>query len=159
MTPVDLRQVSFPHRLRGIDEKAVRAFLDEVAENFSVWAKENADLQARVREQDRIIMELKQAEVTLASTLVSAQKVTDEMKAAAQKEAEIIVRQAEIRAGEITQAATREVSQIQGKIMGLLKQRALFIERVRSLMQSFDKVLEWESEESTQSGGDPAERR
>jgi cell division initiation protein len=158
MTPVDLRQVSFPRRLRGIDEKAVRTFLDEVAENFSIWAKENADLQARVREQDRIIMELKQVESTLASTLVSAQKATDDMKAAAQKEAELIVRQAEIRASEITQAATQEVSHIQGEIMGLLKQRALFVERIRSLMQSFEKVLQWESEKSTPGGGDAAHR-
>jgi cell division initiation protein len=159
MTPVDLRQVSFPHRLRGIDEKAVRTFLDEVAENFSVWAKENADLQTRVREQDRIIMELKQAEATLASTLVSAQRATDEMKSAARKEAELIVRQAEIRASELTQAATREVSQIQSEIMALLKQRALFVERIRSLMQSFDKVLQWESEKSMPGGGDAAARQ
>jgi len=145
-TPVDLRQAHFPVRFRGYDPEAVHAFLERMADDMEVWVKENAGLRAKIDTQDKMLTELKKAEATLSATLVTAQKAMEEMKGAAQKEAEMILRQAELRVEEMTSAATQRVNQIQGDIVNLLKQRGLFIERVRALMQSFEKVLEWETE-------------
>ncbi len=146
--PVDLRQANFQIRFRGYDPDAVHAFLERMADDLEVWVKENAELRAKINTQDKMLMELKRAEATLTATLVTAQKAMEEMKGVAQKEADLIVRQAELRAEEVTGAATQRVNQIQGDIMNLLKQRGLFIERVRAMMQSFEKVLEWEDEKS-----------
>jgi len=146
--PVDLRQAHFQLRFRGYDPEAVQTFLERMADDMEVWVKENAELRAKINTQDNMLMELKKAEATLAATLVTAQKAMEEMKTVAQKEAEMILRQAELRAEEMTSAATQRVNQIQGDILNLLKQRGLFIERVRALMQSFEKVLEWETEKS-----------
>jgi len=144
--PVDLRQAHFPIRFRGYDPEAVHAFLERMADDMEVWVKENAELHAKIDAQDKMLIDLKKAEATLTATLVTAQKAMEEMKGAAQKEAEMILRRAELRAEEMTGAATQRVNQIQGDIVNLLKQRGLFIERVRALMQSFEKVLEWETE-------------
>jgi len=144
--PVDLRQANFPLRFRGYDREAVHLFLERMADDMEVWVKENADLRAKIGAQDKMLMELKKAEATLANTLVTAQKAMEEMKGMAQKEAEMILRQAELRAEEVTGAAAQRVNQIQGDIVNLLKQRGLFVERIRALMQSFEKVLEWETE-------------
>jgi len=146
--PVDLRQAHFQLRFRGYDPEAVQTFLERMADDMEVWVKENAELRAKINAQDNMLVELKKAEATLATTLVTAQKAMEEMKTVAQKEAEMILRQAELRAEETTSAATQRVNQIQGDILNLLKQRGLFIERVRALMQSFEKVLEWETEKS-----------
>ncbi len=156
ITPIDIRQAAFPTRFRGYDPAAVRVSLDQIADALEAWVKENSDLHAKIQEQDRIIMELKQAEITLTTTLVTAQKAMEEMKASARKEVELMIRQAELRSEEITQAATRQANQIQGEIVALLKQRGLFIERIRAMMQSFEKVLQWETEKTsggTRSGG------
>lgn len=146
ITPLDIRQVRFPKGFRGYPSQEVDAFLETVAEEVEEVLRENATLRERLEEQSQTISELKKAEGALTDTLIMAQKAIENMKATAQKEGELIIRQAEIRAEEITQGAVRQVTQLQGELFNLRKQRDLFIEKMRSLISGFEKTLQWESE-------------
>ena len=146
ITPVDIRQMTFRTRFRGYYPNEVDAFLEDLADEVSEALKENISLKERVEEQDRVIGELKKKESALTHSMIMAQKAIEDMKANAQKEGDLIVRQAEIRAEETTRLAGKQVAQLQAELLNLQRQRDLFIERVRSLMQSFDKTLLWESE-------------
>ncbi|HEY5599435.1 MAG TPA: DivIVA domain-containing protein [Candidatus Manganitrophaceae bacterium] len=145
ITPLDIRQMTFRTAFRGLDSKEVRFFLESLADEIEGVLKERVSAQERLEEQERTVSELKKKEGTLNNTLIAAQKIIEEMKAAAQKEGELIVRQAEVRAEEIAQAAAKEVTRLQGELLNLQRQRDLFIEKVKSLMRSFEKTLEWES--------------
>ena len=146
MTPLDIRQVRFPKAFRGYPPQEVDGFLETLAEEVEEVLRENAKLRERVEEQMQTISELKKAEGALTETLVMAQKAIENMKATAQKEGELIIRQAEIRAEEITQGSVRQVTQLQGELFNLRKQRDLFIEKMKSLIQGFEKTLQWENE-------------
>lgn len=146
ITPLDIRQMRFPKGFRGYPPQEVDAFLETLAEEVEEVLRENATLRERLEEQTQTISELKKAEGALTDTLMMAQKAIENMKGAAQKEGELIIRQAEIRAEEITQGAVRQVTQLQGELFNLRKQRDLFIEKMKSLIQGFEKTLQWESE-------------
>src|SRR3990167_3222577 len=128
ITPLDIRQMTFRTAFRGLDSKEVRFFLESLADEIEGILKERVGAQERLEEQERTISELKKKEGTLNNTLIAAQKIIEEMKAAAQKEGELIVRQAEVRAEEIAQAAAKEVTRLQGELLNLQRQRDLFIE-------------------------------
>ncbi len=140
--------MTFRTRFRGYYPNEVDAFLEDMADELSEILKENAELRERIEEQDRAIAELKKKEGALTHSMVMAQKAIEDMKTSAQKEGDLIIRQAEIRAEEATRSAGRQVAQLQTDLLNLQRQRDLFVERIRSLMQSFDKTLQWESEKN-----------
>ncbi len=146
ITPVDIRQVIFRISFKGYDPREVHSFLISAAEELETVLKENTSLRVRVEEQDRVITELKKKESAVTDTLVAAQRAMEELRSASQKEGELVVREAESRAEEITRSAVRQVTQLQGELVNLRRQKELFIEKTRSLVQSFEKVLEWGGE-------------
>jgi cell division initiation protein len=149
-TPVDIRQMTFSVGFRGYAPSEVDAFLENVATEIEAVLKENADLRERIEDQGLAIAELKKTEGALTNTLLMAQKAIEEMKRTAQKEGDLIIRQAEMRAEEMTRSAMKEVSQVQGEILHLRRQRDFFVEKIRSLMQNLEKTLQWEDEKADQ---------
>ena len=146
ITPVDIRQVIFRISFKGYDPREVHSFLLSVAEELEMVLKENVGLHVRVEEQERVIIDLKKKESAVTDTLVAAQRAMEEVRMAAQKEGELVVREAEARAEEITRSAVRQVTQLQGELVNLRRQRDLFIEKTKSLVDGFYKVLEWGAE-------------
>lgn len=149
-TPIDIRQMTFSSGFRGYAPGEVDAFLENLASEIEEILKENADLRERIDDQGQTIAELKKTEGALTNTLLMAQKAIEEMKRTAQKEGDLIIRQAELRAEEITRSAMKEVSQVQGEILNLRRQRDFFIEKIRSLMQNLEKTMQWEDEKADQ---------
>ena len=88
------------------------------------------------------VMELKKKENTLNSTLIAVQKVVDEMKQNAQKEVGLLIKEAELKAEEITQSAQAERLRLQNDIQDLQKQKVLFLEKIRSVLRTFEKTVE-----------------
>ncbi|MFY9269161.1 MAG: DivIVA domain-containing protein [Candidatus Manganitrophaceae bacterium] len=155
-TPVDIRQMTFQVGFRGYPSNEVDAFIENIAYEMEELLKENAALRERIEDQGRTVVELKKAEGTLTDTLLMAQRAIDEMKGAAQKEGDLIVRQAELRAEEITRLAVREAAQLHGEILHLRRQRDFLIEKIRSLMQSIEKTLQWEEENTREKEEEPS---
>lgn len=149
-TPIDIRQMTFSSGFRGYAPNEVDAFLENLASEIEEILKENVDLRERIEDQGQTITELKKTEGALTNTLLMAQKAIEEMKRTAQKEGDLIIRQAELRAEEITRSAMKEVSQVQGEILNLRRQRDFFVEKIRSLMQNLEKTMQWEDEKADQ---------
>ncbi|NKE70410.1 DivIVA domain-containing protein [Candidatus Manganitrophus noduliformans] len=149
-TPIDIRQMTFSTGFRGYAQNEIDAFLENLASEIEEILKENADLRERIEDQGQTIAELKKTEGALTNTLLMAQKAIEEMKRSAQKEGDLIIRQAELRAEEITRSAMKEVSQVQGEILNLKRQRDFFVEKIRSLMQNLEKTIQWEDEKANQ---------
>lgn len=146
ITPVDIRQVIFRISFKGYDPREVHSFLISVAEELETMVKDNAMMKVKTEDQERVITELKRKESAVTDTLVAAQKAMEELRLSSQKEGELVIREAESRSEEITRSAVRQVTQLQGELVNLRRQRDLFIDKAKALVQSFDKVLEWGGE-------------
>ncbi|HEX9492010.1 MAG TPA: DivIVA domain-containing protein, partial [Thermoanaerobaculia bacterium] len=96
LTPLEIQKQNFARKLKGFDPAEVRAYLQMVAEEIEILIK---DVDRLSRENIMLREDLddhNQRERILKDTLLSAQKVSEEVKANARKEAELIVKDAEL---------------------------------------------------------------
>jgi cell division initiation protein len=95
VTPLDLRQQRFNTVMRGYDRGEVQAFLLEVADDYENALREMDKLRQDVTKLDAVLSEHRGQERNLRNTLLTAQKHADDVRETAQKEAALIVREAE----------------------------------------------------------------
>lgn len=147
ITPIDIQQVGFGVRFRGYDRKEVDHFLDTLAQDYEVLIKENQEIREKTASLEIQVMELKKKEAMLNSILIGVQKVVDDMKQNAQKEVSLLIKEAELKAEEITKGARDERLRLQNEIEDLRRQKVLFLEKIRSVVRAFEKTLELEEKD------------
>ena len=147
ITPIDIQQVSFGVRFRGYDRKEVDNFLDLLAQDYEMLIKESQEIKEKTASLEIQVMELKKKEATLNSTLIAVQKVVDDMKQNAQKEVDLLIKEAELKAEEITQGAQVERLRLQSETQDLQKQKVLLLEKIRSVLRTFEKTVELEEKD------------
>ena len=105
LTPLDIHHKEFGHALRGYNEAEVDAFLDQVADELERLFKENIDLSEKIDALEDKVRSYQDMERTLHNTLLSAQKSSDEMMQKAHREAEVVLKDAEVKAKEVIHSA------------------------------------------------------
>lgn len=156
LTPLDIQQMVFKVSLRGYHRQEVQRFLEDIALTVEGLNRENQGLKEKLAHAEEQLAGLKKAEATLTHTLVSTQALADELKHAAQRDAELIMKEAEMKAGALLQDARAELIGAQREILELRKQRLVAIERLRSTLRTFERVLE--IEEGDQDQHEPPEQ-
>jgi len=87
ITPLDIQQQQFKGKLfGGLDQEDVDAFLQTVSQEMEGLSRENSDLKEQVRRHTEAMAEMSSREVQLRDTILAAQKISEEMKANAQRE-------------------------------------------------------------------------
>ena len=119
ITPLDMRQARFTTALRGFDKADVTTFLQEAAEGFDHAMRENERLRMEIVRLETSLNQYRDLEGSLKSTLMSAQKVADDMRENAQQEAARLVREAEGRVDLMMQKAHARTEDIEREIDGL----------------------------------------
>lgn len=142
ITPLDIQQKSFGAGFRGYARGEVEAFLSLVASEFEEVVRENISLREDLKRREQRLAELQDREKALQETMVTAQRITEDIKVQARKEAEIVISEAELQAERIVQNAHQRMIQIVDEINELKRQRAQFEAQVRSTVESHLKLLE-----------------
>lgn len=151
LSPLDVQQKQFRTRIfRGLDAKEVEAFLQKVADQMSSRLKENDDLRGELDERMRQLDEHREREQILKNTLVSAQKAVEQMKVNAQKEAKLLVSEAEVKAERILNNAHNRLAQIHEDIAELKRQRTQFELKLRATIETYQKMLDMQKEEEAE---------
>lgn len=119
ITPLDMRQARFTTALRGFDKADVNTFLQEAAEGFDHALRENERLRMEIVRLEASLNQYREMEGGLKSTLMSAQKIADDMRENAMQEAQRIVRDAEGRAELLMQRTQAKTEDIEREIDGL----------------------------------------
>ncbi|MEK7869542.1 MAG: DivIVA domain-containing protein, partial [Nitrospirota bacterium] len=127
ITPLDIQQMVFRTKLRGYDREEVNRFLEELAQTVESLNRDNALLRERLAMTEQQVSELKRTETTLSNTLVAAQSLADDVKRSANRDAELIVKEAELKAGEVIRQARVELGETQRDLSQLQKQRLLMV--------------------------------
>lgn len=142
ITPLDIQQQQFKGKmLGGLDPNDVDAFLQMVAAEMESLIRENTELKEQSRKVALQLEELSQREVTLRETMLAAQKVTEEMKANAQKEANLIVSEAELKGERIVADAENRLLQLNNQIHEIRRQKLQFETNLKSLLEAHLKML------------------
>lgn len=147
ITPIDIQQMVFQVKLRGYDREEVNRFLEEIAQTVEYLNRDNVTLRERIYSLEQQVTELKRTETTLSSTLVSAQSLAEDVKRSAQRDAELIVKEAELKASELFRQARVELGNTQRDLSVLKKQRLLMVERMRATLNTFERMLDVEASE------------
>ena len=105
------------------------------------------------------LAELKRTEATLSSTLLSAQSLAEDVKRNAQREADLVIKEAEQKAGELIHQARVELTDTQRDLTSLQKQRLLMVERLRASLRMFERMLEVEEQEAFHDAATVAEEK
>ena len=150
ITPLDIQQMVFKVGMRGYDKEEVNRFLEELAQTVESLNRDNAVQREKILFLEQQLAELKRTEATLSSTLLSAQSLADDVKRNAQREADLIIKEAELKAGELIRQARVELTDTQRELLSLQKQRLVMIERLRASLRMFERLFEMEEQEAFQ---------
>ena len=159
ITPLDIQQMVFKTGFRGYDKEEVNRFLEEIAETVEELNRENAVQREKIVFLEQQLTELKRTEATLSNTLVSAQSLAEDVKRSAQRESELVIKEVELKAGEMMRQARVELATTQRDLSTLQKQRLLMVERLRATLHTFERMLEVEEQEAFQDGARSQEHK
>ena len=103
IAPLDLRQPRFRSTFRGFDRNEVVGFLAEAADDYECALRELDRQRQDLAQMETLLSEHREREANLRNTLLTAQKLADEVRENAHQEARVIVREAEGRADLVLQ--------------------------------------------------------
>jgi cell division initiation protein len=153
ITPLDIRKQPFRRAFRGFDTDAVNSFLEMVANEFEGIIQQNNDYAGRIKRLEEKCEGYTKIERTLNETLLTAQKLSDDARVSAQKEAELIIKEATVRAGEEENDIRRRTMQLEKDMASLKNQRDSFLARFKGLLTTQLDLLDVISGDLQDNGG------
>ncbi|MDX1623257.1 MAG: DivIVA domain-containing protein [Gemmatimonadota bacterium] len=142
LTPLDIKKQEFDKVFRGYDPVAVDAFLELAAEEMGDLVARVNTLEERLRTVSETLDDYRQMEQALKDTMLSAQKLADESKDAAERDAELIRREARVEADRILAEAERRRSALEERISELESRERAFLRKMKSFLDDHRKALE-----------------
>ena len=152
ITPMDIRQQQFRVRFRGFDRQEVDTFLADVAEDYERLVKENALLKEQVAGLEERSRGVEQREKLLQDTLLTTQRLAEEMKDGAKREANLLVREAELQGDKLLEEARAEEAKIKAEILALKRTRRQLAEGLRVTLDMYQRLV---NEELGDAGAGP----
>jgi len=141
INPIDIRQQQFSKRFRGVDGDEVEAFLEDVAEDYESIMKENALLKEQLAVLEERTRNLAEREKTLQETLVTTHRLAEDMKAASKREAQLVLREAELGAEKMMEESRAEEAKIHTEILALKRVRRQLVDDLRATVTRYERML------------------
>ena len=143
LTATDIRQQQFAVRLfRGFDPQEVDTFLEEMADDFEELLRENALLKEQLATLEERSRGVEGREKTLQETLVTTQKIAEEFKENARRGAELVLREAHLRAEKFMQDAREEHAKLNAEVSSLRRLRRQLAEEILSTLATHKRLVE-----------------
>lgn len=135
LTPLDVRRYEFATALRGYDKQRVDQFREQVADELERLTRVNADLDAKARVAHEQLKTFRERDKALSEALVSAQQLRGEIREQAERESDLIIREARAQADRLVDEAHAEVRRIQLELDTLERARRSYLAQLRSLAE------------------------
>jgi cell division initiation protein len=151
VSPLDLRNQRFRRAFRGFDCIEVSSFMTAVADDYEAALREVDRLRQELVRTETMLSEHREHETDLRNTLMTAQKVSEDIRTNAGEEARRIIQDAHARSELLIEKTQARVEDVQREIDGLrLKRRDVetSIEAtIQALRNTLDYVREQEAHE------------
>ena len=143
LTPLDIENKRFGRSLKGYNVDEVDEFLDELTIQYEKLYKENSELKELVENSKKDLEHYKSVEHTLQNTLVMAQTTAEDIKNMAQKQADQIVSEANIKAKKSVEDLDRQEFELRTKLEEKRKEYEMFKSKMeRFLLSQLDMLKE-----------------
>ena len=146
ISPMDIQRQTFGRRLRGFDREEVRAYLNIVAEQVAALQMERDRLDQEVQSLKSLLDEHRQRETILKNTLLTAQRLSEEIRDTARKQGEGVVKEAEMQADRLVELAQGRAHEVERGILDLRAHRTALRTDVRALITRLSHLLDLQEE-------------
>ena len=164
LTPVEVRHIQLKRGLFGYRKGAVHRMMDDIADSFETVWRERSQLVERVEELETEVSRHVELEGLLRSTLVSAERASQDIKDAARRDATVIVNEANAEARKVMRDAITEKEQLMGdvrRVQALLRSALAVVDEVPDARaeQTAPEPAEQEQKSTEDTPGWPATAR
>jgi cell division initiation protein len=146
ISPMDIQRQTFAARMRGYDREEVRTYLNLVAEEVADLQRERDRLDQEVQSLSSLLDEHRQREAILKNTLLTAQRVSEEIRENARKQAEGALKEAETQADRLLELAQARAHEVERGILDLRAHRTTLRTDVRALITRLTTILDLQEE-------------
>jgi DivIVA domain-containing protein len=134
LTPLDVRRYDFGRALRGYNPGRVDQFRDQVAEELERLTRINQDLDAKARSFHEQLRAFRERDKALNDALIAAQQLRDDVRGQAEREAQLIIREAQGEAERVIETARAEVRRMEEELDNLDRSRRTYLAQMRTLI-------------------------
>lgn len=135
LTPLDIRRFDFGSALRGYDRLRVDQFRDQAANEVERLVKHVQNLEAKAQGFHEQLKAFRERDKAINEALISAQQLRAEIKEQADREAQLILREAKAEGDRVVADAHNEARRIESDIEALVRQRRSYLLQLRSLVE------------------------
>jgi cell division initiation protein len=135
LTPVEIRHIKLSRSLFGYSRGVIDELLEDVIDSFEQVWRERADLADKIERVEEDLVRYRELETLLRTTLVSAERASQELKEQARREMRVLLEEAHAEARKVTRDA-----------VGDLERMRTEARRIRSLLGAALATLEDEGE-------------
>ena len=147
LTPLEIQKQTFSRTLKGYNVDEVRAYLHLVAEEIERLLRENDRMSRDVAMLREDLEDHSNRERILKDTLLAAQKVAEDLTGNARKEAELIVKDAELLADRLIGQAMQRVGDLERAIGDLKVERRGARIKLQGTIEMIQQLLALDAEE------------
>jgi len=144
ISPLDIQQKRFHMAFRGYERVEVDGFLDLVREEMEALLREVTELREFHQIYETRMRELGEKEETVKNTMIMTQKLAEDLKENARKEAALIVKDAEIRSQQIVGNAQHEKVKLETDIQELRRRKHHFLQDIKKVIQMHLEMVSFE---------------
>lgn len=146
ISPMDIQRQTFARKFRGLDPEEVRTYLALVAEEVAALQHERDDLARQLQHIKVLLEEHRDRETILKNTLLTAQKLSEDIRENARKQSESVVREAELQADRLIELAQSRAHEVERSILDLRSHRSAIRTDVRALISRLTHLLDLQEE-------------
>lgn len=141
-SPGEIAHKSFNKKMMGLDPDEVADFLIKVSAQMEMLTQERNQMRETIRERDLALVEYKERDQILKSTITTASQMADKVRADAERESKLIVNDAHQRAEIITRDAKDSLKKIYNEVADLKKARMQFEANLKAIAQAHLTLLD-----------------
>jgi DivIVA domain-containing protein len=135
LTPVDVRRTEFRNALRGYEKADVEQFRDRVAERLEELTRQNSELEAKARGFHEQLRAFRERDKALNDALISAQQLRAEIREQAEREAQLILREARAESERALESTRTEIRRLQDEVASLARARRSYLSQLRQMLE------------------------
>jgi DivIVA domain-containing protein len=157
LTPLDVRRYEFGTAMRGYDRARVDQFREQVAEELERLARVNQDLDAKAKSFHEQLRAFRERDKAINEALVSAQQLRGEIREQAERESQLLIREARLDAEKIVEESRADVRRMQDQLVSLERSRRTYLAQIRILLER--QLTEINAAEQSLSSGEADAKR
>lgn len=142
LSPLDIQHMEFSRTMSGYHKQQVREFLERIADEREELLRDMQSLRDDMAKKDKRIEELQSTEMELKRTVIAAERIANELKENARREAELMIQEAEQRKREVLRETEERLARGRASLERLDREQRLFREQFRGMLEAFSRSLD-----------------